>query len=233
MVDSEEEVEENKKVEGQDKEGEGNLVTGNIEVMNTTSLQKEDKGDKSGSGDNDTVKVFCETIATMVKDINSLKIDTQAIARFTVGDKPLAEHVKELVAILHNAEAIECMVGKIIAMEKKVNEMGDRKEMENKMNDFGSRIDRLELNVKKIADQNFQILKLSVDNMNILINRFENNAEKDGDKEKLDKKGHERRTRANTKIKGDIKGHELEELKTSANNMKQMVVHVEEIMNSI
>lgn len=70
--------------------------------------------------------------------------------------------------------------------------MGDNKEMEKKMNKLGSRIDRLELNVKKIADQNFQILKASMDNMNTLINKFENNAEKDGDKEQSDKKGHEK-----------------------------------------
>lgn len=156
----------------------------------------------------------------MVKDINSLKTNTKAITRVTIGHKSLAEHVKELVVVLHNAEAIECMVGKIIAMEKKVNEMEDNKEMENKMNNLGRRIDRLELIVKKIVDQNFQILKASVDNMNILINRFENNAEKDGEKEQPDKKGHKKRTRANTKIKGDIKGRELEELKTSMNNMK-------------
>lgn len=46
------------------------------------------------------------------------------------------------------------MVGKIIAMEKKVNEMEDNKEikqMENEMNILGSKIDKLELNVKKIA----------------------------------------------------------------------------------
>lgn len=101
------------------------------------------------------------------------------------------------------------------------------------MKDFSTIIDKLELNVKKIADQNFQILKSSMDNMNILINRFENDANKEGDKEQLKKKGHERRTRVNTKKKGDIEGCELEDLKTSANSMKQMVVHTEEIMNSI
>lgn len=233
LIESEEEDEENKVVDSQDKEGEGNPVMDNLETANTSNMHKEEKGDKSDNGDKDTVKAFCETIATMVKDVNSLKTDTQAIARITVGDKPLAEHVKELVVVLHNAQAIECMVGKIMAMEKKVNQMGDPEEMENKMKDFSTRIDKLELNVKKIADQNFQILKSSVDNMNILINKFENDADKDGDKEQLNKKGHERRTRANTKKKGDIEGRELEDLKTSANSMKQMVVHAEEIMNSI
>lgn len=38
LVDSEEDVEENKKNEGQDKEREDNSVMGNIEVLNTTSL---------------------------------------------------------------------------------------------------------------------------------------------------------------------------------------------------
>lgn len=55
----------------------------------------------------------------MVKDINSLKTDPKAITIVTIGDKPLVEHVKELVVVLYNAEAIECMVGKIIATEKK------------------------------------------------------------------------------------------------------------------
>lgn len=112
------------------------------------------------------------------------------MAKITVGDKPLAEHFKELVVVLHNAQAIECMVGKILATEKKVNEMGDRKEMDNKVKDFGNKIDKLEYNVKQIVDQNFQILKSSVDNMNIFINRYENNAEKEGDKEQVNKKGH-------------------------------------------
>lgn len=183
LVESEEEDEENKRIDSKDKEGEGNLVKDNLETVNTTSLHNEEKGGQSDSGDKNTIKAFCETVATMVKDINSLKIDTQAMERIIAGGKPLAEHVKELVVILHNAEAIECMVGKILATKKKVNEMGDRKEMENKLKDFGSRIDRLEHNVKQIADQNFQILKSSMDNMNIFINRFKNNAEKDGDKE--------------------------------------------------
>lgn len=114
-----------------------------------------------------------------------------------------------------------------------MEENKEMKGMETWMNNLGSRINRMELNVKKIAEQNFQILKALAYNMNILINRFENNVEKDGDKDEQDKKGHEKRTRANTRIKGDIKGHELEELKTSVDNMKQMVVHVEDIMKSI
>lgn len=75
--------------------------------MKTTRLHNEEKGGHSDSGDKDTIKAFCETITTLVKDINSLKTDTQAMERITVGDKPLAEHVKELVVILHNAQAIE------------------------------------------------------------------------------------------------------------------------------
>lgn len=105
--------------------------------------------------------------------------------------------------------------------------------MDTIMNNLGSRIDKMELTVKKIAEQNFQILKPSVDNMNILINRFENNTKKDVDKEQPDKKGHKKRTRANTRIKGDIKGRELEDLMTSADNMKLMVVQAEDIMKSI
>lgn len=87
--------------------------------------------------------------------------------------------------------------------------------------------------LRRLQKKKFQILKALVDNMNILINRFENNAEKDGDKDQLDKMGHEKRTEANTRTKGDIKVHELEELKTLVNNMKQMVVHAEDIMKCI
>ncbi|XP_059068209.1 uncharacterized protein LOC131858777 [Cryptomeria japonica] len=57
LVDSEEDVDENKKVEDKDKEGEVDPIMGNNEVLNTTSLQKEDKGDKSDIGDNDTIKL--------------------------------------------------------------------------------------------------------------------------------------------------------------------------------
>ncbi|XP_059075175.1 uncharacterized protein LOC131875158 [Cryptomeria japonica] len=49
----------------------------------------------------------------------SLATLAKAIARVTVGDKPLAEHVKELVVVLHKVEAIECMVGKIMATEQR------------------------------------------------------------------------------------------------------------------
>lgn len=45
-----------------------------------------------------------------------------------------------------------------------------------------------------------------MDNMNILINRFDNIKDKEGDKDQLEKKGHEKRTRANTRNQGDIKG---------------------------
>lgn len=80
------------------------------------------------------------------------------------------------------------------------------KGMEIAMNNLGSRVDRMELRVKKIDEQNFQIFKASVDNMNILINIFDNIKDKEGDKDQLDKKGHKKRTRANTRNKGNIKG---------------------------
>lgn len=49
----------------------------------------------------------------------------------------------------------------------------------------------------------------------------------------MEKKGHEKRTRANTRNQGDIKGRELDELKTFVDNMKQMAVHAEDIMKNI
>ncbi|XP_059067596.1 methyl-CpG-binding domain-containing protein 10-like [Cryptomeria japonica] len=189
LIDSEEEAEENKKDEGQDKEGEDNQVTNNVEGLNAQGMQKEEQEDKSGKlsdcvDENATIKGFCETVGTMVKDIGSLKKDTLTVKIATIGKKPLTQNVKELVVAINNVEATESMVGKIITTEKKIN-------------------------------------------------RFENNTEKDVDKEQLDKKGHEKRTRANTRNKGDIKGHELEELKTSTDNMKLMDVHAEDIMKSI
>lgn len=54
----------------------------------------------------------------MVKDINNLKRDMMAITKVMIGEKPLVKHVKELTIVINNAKAIECVVGKIIAMEK-------------------------------------------------------------------------------------------------------------------
>lgn len=241
LINSDEEVEENKNDDGKDKEGEEMPIVGNNEDLNNQGQQKEDQEDKRGKsrdcvGENESIKGFYDTVNTMVKDIGGLKKDMNVIKRATIGDKPLTENVKELAVAINNVEAIESMASKIIAIENKVKEMAGNKEvkgMEIAMNNLGSKIDIMELTIKKIAEQNFQILKASVDNMNILINRFDNNKEKEGDKDQLDKKGHEKRTRANTRNKGDIKGRELDDLKTSADDMKQMVVHVEDIMKNI
>lgn len=80
------------------------------------------------------------------------------VKRATVGKKPLMKNVKELVVAINNAEAIESMVGKIISNEKKVKEMEENKEgkdMDTAMDNLGSRIDKMELTIKKIAEQNF------------------------------------------------------------------------------
>lgn len=84
--------------------------------------------------------------------------------------------------------------------------------------------------MEKIVEHNFQILKASMDNMNILINRFDNIKDKEGDKDQMEKKGHVKRTRANTRNPGDIKGREMDELKNFVDNMKQMAVYVEDII---
>lgn len=76
LVESEEEDDDNKRIDSQDKEGEGNPVKDNLETVNTTGLHNEEKGSQSDSGDKDTIKAFCETITSLVKDINSLKTDT-------------------------------------------------------------------------------------------------------------------------------------------------------------
>ncbi|XP_059068521.1 uncharacterized protein LOC131859027 [Cryptomeria japonica] len=191
LINSNEEAEENKNDDGQDKEGDEILVVGNNEDLNTQGLQKEDQEDKRVKsrdcvGENESIKGFCDTINTMVKDIGSLKKNMNVVKRATISDKPLTENVKELVVAINNVEAIESMVSKIIAIENKVKEMAENKEvkgMEIAMNNLGNKIDRMELTIKKIAEQNFQILKVSVDNMNILINRFDNVKEKEGDKD--------------------------------------------------
>ncbi|XP_059064705.1 uncharacterized protein LOC131856796 [Cryptomeria japonica] len=95
LIDSKEEAEENKKDEGQDKEGEENQVTDNIEGLNAQDMQKEEQEDKSGNisdcvGENATIKGFYETVK-----------------RATMGKKPLTENVKELAVAINNAEAIE------------------------------------------------------------------------------------------------------------------------------
>lgn len=125
LIDFEEEAEDNKKDEGQDKEGEENQVTDNIEGLNAQDMQKEEQEDKSGKlsdcvGENATIKGFCETVGTMVKDIGSLKKDMLTVKRTTVGKKPLTKNVKELAVAINNMEAIESMVGKIIVTEKRL-----------------------------------------------------------------------------------------------------------------
>lgn len=72
-----------------------------------------------------------------------------------------------------------------------------------------------------------------MNNMNIMINRFDHIKDKEGDEDQIEKKSHEKRTRANTKKQGDIKGWELDELKNSTDNMKQMMVYAEDIMKNI
>lgn len=211
------------------------------EDMSTQGVQNEGQENKMGNpsdchGDNDGIKGFCETISKMAKDISNLKTDLNVIKNATIGEKPLSENVKELVVAINNVEAIEAMVGKILETEKKVKELEGNKEangLETAMNNLANRVDKMELTVKRIAEQNFQILKASVDNMNILINRFDHIKDKEGNKDQMEKKGHEKRTRANTRKRGDIKGRELDELKNSADNMKQMVVHAEDIIKNI
>ncbi|XP_059068426.1 uncharacterized protein LOC131858946 [Cryptomeria japonica] len=158
LIDSEEETEENKKDEGQGKEGEENPVTSNIEGLNTQGMQKEEQEDKSGKlsdcvGENATIKGFCETVGTMVKEIGSLKKDMMTVKRATVGEKPLTENVKELAVAINNAKAIESKVGKIIATKKKVKEMEENKEvkgMETAMNNLESHRERTNQHKKVI-----------------------------------------------------------------------------------
>lgn len=62
-----------------------------------------------------------------------------------------------MVAI-NKAKAIEAMVNKILEMEKKVKEMeGIRadKGLGINLNDLVNRVDKMELTVKNIAEQNF------------------------------------------------------------------------------
>lgn len=146
---------------------------GHGEDMSTQGLQNEGQENKRGNpsdchGDNDSIKGFCDTISKIVKDINNLKNDINVIKNAMIGKKPLSKNVKELVVAINNAKAIEAMVGKILEIEKKVKEMEGNREangLETNMNNLVNRVDKMELTVKRIAEQNFHILKASVDNM--------------------------------------------------------------------
>lgn len=160
MIDSDEEVEEDKNYNGQGKEGDDILIVGSNEDLNTQGPQKEDQEDKRGKtgdcvGDNESIKGLYDTINIMVKDIGSLKKDMNIVKRATIGDKPLSENVKELAVAINNAEAIENIVSKIIETNKKVKEMEGNKDvkgMKIAMNNLGNKVDRMELTVKKIVE---------------------------------------------------------------------------------
>lgn len=112
----------------------------------------------------------------MAKEIGDLKTDLNMIKRATIGEKPLSENVKELMVAINKAKAIGAMVNKILETEKKVKELEgirDDKGLGINLNDLVNRVDKMELTVKKIVEQNFQILKAIVDHVNMLINKFE------------------------------------------------------------
>lgn len=153
------------------------------ENPNTQRMQNEDqennKGNQNVSQDaigNDSIKGFCEIISKMAKEIGDLKTDLNMIKRATIGEKPLSENAKELMVAINKAKAIEAMVNKILEMERKVKELEgirDDKGLGINLNDLVNRVDKMKLTVKKIAEKNFQILKATVDHVNMLINKFE------------------------------------------------------------
>lgn len=67
----------------------------------------------------------------------------------------------------------------------------------------------------------------------MLINKFEQIKGKEDNKDQTEKKGHEKRTRANTQKQVGIKEQELDDMKNSTVNMKQLVVHAEELIRNI
>lgn len=59
--------------------------------------------------------------------------------------------------------------------------------------------------MKRIAEQNFVILKATVDHVNMLINKFEQIKGREDEKDQIEKMGHEKRTRAKTQKQVGIK----------------------------
>lgn len=89
------------------KEEDEMLDTDHGENLNTQRMRNEGQENNmdnhnvcQGAIGNDSIKVFCEVIIKMAKEIGDLKTDLNMIKKETMGERPLFENVKELMVLL-------------------------------------------------------------------------------------------------------------------------------------
>ena len=139
----------------------------------------------------------------------------------------------------HEIHELKYRVGRLerdnnIIMNKQIEE---DKEMNNRVEDVNRRVQSIEGTLLKIADQSYNILNASNDNIKVLITKIEEHRgnmegeqSPNSEKEKIPENGTRKRTRSSMKKEAQVPNKDLSDLKEVAGRMSELEICATEIL---
>lgn len=201
---------------------------------------EDDLTRNKGNDDQGFLKGIFGNLGLMKKEISSLQLQMQDIVRefdqlnkTTRGERTLGQHIDKLSEVIGNVEEVKNLMKHVPPPEAKNRALDQLiTDFQKNIDGLDNRVVSMEKTIKKLANQNCSIMKTVVDNINTLLNKFEQ-VKGQGSKEVKDDQGPSKFTRANLKKIEGVKAKEMDDLKASAENMNILADQATDLLKTL
>lgn len=135
--------------------------------------------------------------------------------------------------MIGNAEGVKNLMKRVPPLKAKNRALDQLiKEFQKKIDGLDNKVVNMEKTVKKLTNQNRSILKTVADDINTLLNKFEQ-GKGQGSKEVKDDQGPSKHTRTNSKKTEGVEAKQMDDLKASAENMNILVDQAADLLKTL